>query len=200
MNNNFHRNTTHVAPYYRVLFQNDEHMVNNWNQGRFVSYHYDRHPSWNDIWNQNHSVNPLDYPLEFAAALYNWRARVDYLQAAQLHNGLNNWSRDEERAVRLAVGVSAFRCPGATSRYSATSDDHALIATFSGIYVCRLAELEHGGVQAIVVEPIAGLLTPAEFRKLHEIRDPEPQANPAGGLEYDEPDEHQGISPDMRHL
>jgi hypothetical protein len=77
MNNNFLRHTTQVAPYYRVLFQENEDMVNNWNQGRYVSYHFDRHPSWDGTWNQNQSPSPLDYPLEFAAALYNWRAQMN---------------------------------------------------------------------------------------------------------------------------
>jgi hypothetical protein len=56
-----------------------------------------------------------------------------------------------------------------------------------------------GGVQAMVVEPIGALLTPAQFREAHQIRDPEPPADPAPEPENGDDGEDYGEMPDIRN-
>ncbi|OAI47798.1 hypothetical protein AYO44_08875 [Planctomycetaceae bacterium SCGC AG-212-F19] len=56
--------------FYRVIFDADQHMVDNWDNGTFVSYHLAQHPGWQGLWNQTHSTDWRDYPLTFSHGFY----------------------------------------------------------------------------------------------------------------------------------
>lgn len=171
-----------IARFYRVLFvEPGNHMLNNWNDGRFLSCHEVRHPEWDGIWNHTQSTIWQDYPLKYSAGFYAWEARLAYLSSVQQHAGLNGWSVDEDRNARQIVGVPAFQCPLAALRYAELAESVAspFIVTFDGIFIWNLPE--DSGVQALVVSQIGDLAPIEEFRAALGI--PDVQQDEEGEIE-----------------
>lgn len=165
--------------FYRVLFlgKDDKWMVDNWNNGEFVGYHFACHPAWEGIWNESQSLDWRHYPLVWeGGGLYDWRARRAFLVAVRNRREradtpqacLIGWNEDEIRKSCLLVGVSAYRCPGGASRYAALSDKDAIVASFRGLFIWPLPEIKDGGVQALVIEPI-DMLPLDDFRRTHQL-------------------------------
>jgi hypothetical protein len=177
--------------FYRVLFfepLGHNHMIENWNAGRYYGFHIVRHPHWDGIWNQTRSTNWWDYPLTYSVGFYAWEARLAYVAALQAHGDLANWSDDEDRNARLIVGVPAFRCPLGAVRYAENAEAIAppLIATFDGTFVWYLPEEADTGVQALVIQRIGDPISVAEFRETHRIQPPPHEGSGEFELPYSE--------------
>jgi hypothetical protein len=146
--------------------------VERWRSGQFTSFHHIVPWKWMEIWEQNHSNNPDDYPLTTTEGVFNKNAVDAFIRLAPTHYSTDIWPDEELEQVSELAGVCAFITPQAAYEYGHNSltgnYDAELYVEFEGEELCPAPEDQ--GVVARVIRPLVGPISAADFRRRHNIQ------------------------------